>query len=156
MTLKYTFEREASHICILVTELWKHDAPSSASVQRSISLGYIAWGIATYKDKLVVTTDTLNHSSELIDPTVTQLTNNGSRQLRKRLSKAAATDDKKKLDHRRIKGILLDKMVVALYTGKLSHFNFQVLQGKIPSHLISLVMICWWISLISKDLAIKL
>ena len=52
------------------------------------------------------------------------------------------TDDKKKLDHRRIKGILLDKMVVALYTGKLSRFNFQVLQGKLPSHLISLVMIC--------------
>ena len=31
--------------------------PSSVSVKKSISLGYSVWGIATYKDKLVVTTD---------------------------------------------------------------------------------------------------
>ena len=43
------------------------DPPTSASVQRSVTLGYIVWGIATYKDKLVVTTDTTPPSVRMID-----------------------------------------------------------------------------------------
>ena len=41
--------------------------PPSASVQRSVTLGYSAWGIATYKDKLVVTTFTAPRSVRMID-----------------------------------------------------------------------------------------
>ena len=41
--------------------------PPSSSVQRSVTLGYSAWCIATYKDKLVVTTHTTPHSVRMID-----------------------------------------------------------------------------------------
>ena len=41
--------------------------PTSASVQRSISLGYIVWAITTYKDKLVVTACTTPSSVRMID-----------------------------------------------------------------------------------------
>ena len=42
--------------------------PPSSSVQRSVTLGYSAWGIATYKDKLVVTTtSTTPPSVRMID-----------------------------------------------------------------------------------------
>ena len=41
--------------------------PSSASVQRSVSLGYTALGITTYKDKLVVTACTTPPSVRMID-----------------------------------------------------------------------------------------
>ena len=41
--------------------------PPSASVQRSVTLVYSAWGIATYKDKLVVTTYTTPPSVRMID-----------------------------------------------------------------------------------------
>ena len=41
--------------------------PPSASVQRSVTLGYSAWGIATYKDRLVVTTYTTPTSIRMID-----------------------------------------------------------------------------------------
>ena len=41
--------------------------PPTSSVQRSVSLGYSACGIATYKDKLVVTTRTAPRSVRMID-----------------------------------------------------------------------------------------
>ena len=41
--------------------------PPSASVQRSVSLGYVVWGITPYKDKLVVTTCTTPRSVRMID-----------------------------------------------------------------------------------------
>ena len=41
--------------------------PSTASVQRSISLGYRVWGITPYKDKLVVTAVTTPLSVRMID-----------------------------------------------------------------------------------------
>ena len=41
--------------------------PPSPSVQRSVILGYSAWGIATYKDKLVVTPCTTSPSVRMID-----------------------------------------------------------------------------------------
>ena len=41
--------------------------PPSASVQRAVSLGYVAWGITPYKDKLVVTTCTTPSSVRMID-----------------------------------------------------------------------------------------
>ena len=41
--------------------------PPSPSVQRSISLGYVVWGITPYKDKLVVTTRTTTPSVRSID-----------------------------------------------------------------------------------------
>ena len=40
---------------------------SAASVQRSVTLGYSACGIATYKDRLVVTACTTPHSVRMID-----------------------------------------------------------------------------------------
>ena len=41
--------------------------PPSASVQRSMQLGYTVWGITSYKDKLVVTVDTTPPSVRMID-----------------------------------------------------------------------------------------
>ena len=41
--------------------------PTSASVQRSMQLGYTVWGITTYSDKLVVTTYTTPRSVRMID-----------------------------------------------------------------------------------------
>ena len=41
--------------------------PTSASVQRSVSLGYVVWGITPYKDKLVVTACTTPRSVRMID-----------------------------------------------------------------------------------------
>ena len=41
--------------------------PLSSSVQRSVTLGYSAWCIATYKEKLVVTTYTTPRSVRMID-----------------------------------------------------------------------------------------
>ena len=41
--------------------------PPSSSVQRSVSLGYSAWCIATYKEKLAVTTRTTPPSIRMID-----------------------------------------------------------------------------------------
>ena len=43
------------------------DPPTSASVQRSVTLGYNAWGITTYKDMLVVTANTIPRSVRMID-----------------------------------------------------------------------------------------
>ena len=43
------------------------DPPTSVTVQRSVSLGYIVLGITTYKDKLVVTDDTTPCSVRMID-----------------------------------------------------------------------------------------
>ena len=41
--------------------------PPAASVQRSMQLGYSAWGITTYKDRLVVTACTTPRSVRMID-----------------------------------------------------------------------------------------
>ena len=41
--------------------------PPSSSVQRSVSLGYVVWGITPYKDRLVVTANTTPRSVRMID-----------------------------------------------------------------------------------------
>ena len=47
--------------------------PPSSSVQRSVSLGYIVWGITTYKDRLVVTACTTPRSVRMIDINVKEV-----------------------------------------------------------------------------------